>query len=40
MTITGSDSPRVPVQYGFIFVLAASIVWAIVESRRAKKLEK
>lgn len=40
MNFTGSESPRVPVQYGFIFVLAASIIWAIVESRRARKLNK
>lgn len=35
MTITGSDSPRVPVQYGFVFVTIASVIWGISESRRA-----
>ena len=37
MNFTGSESPRVPVQYGFVCVLAASIVWAAVEIRRSKK---
>ncbi len=37
MSFTGSESPRIPVQYGFICVVAASIIWAAVEIRRAKK---
>lgn len=36
MKFTGSESPRVPVQYGFIFVLFAGLIWAFVEIRRGK----
>jgi len=37
MNVSGSDSPRVPVQYGFIIVLAAGVIWTVVESRRAAR---
>ncbi|MBR2539607.1 MAG: MFS transporter [Mogibacterium sp.] len=40
MNFTGSDSPRVPVQYGFVFVAIAGIIWAIVEVGRARKAAK
>ena len=37
MNFTGSESPRVPVQYGFVCVVIASVIWAVVEIRRARK---
>ncbi len=37
MQFSGSDSPRLPVQYGFIIVIIAAAVWAIVEVRKAMK---
>lgn len=37
MTITGSDSSRVPVQYGFVIVLIAGATWAVIEARRARR---
>ncbi|MBQ6315359.1 MAG: MFS transporter, partial [Mogibacterium sp.] len=40
MNFTGSDSPRVPVQYVFVFVAFAGIIWAIVEVGRARTAAK
>ena len=41
MKFTGSDSPRLPVQYGFVIVIIAGVIWAIIEARRTtKKAEK
>ena len=37
MNITGSDSPRVPVQYGFVIVIIAGLIWAVIEAKRANK---
>lgn len=37
MKMTGAESPRVPVQYGFIIVLTAGLIWAVVEALRARK---
>ena len=34
MNMTGSDSPRVPVQYGFFIVLIAGLIWAVIEAKR------
>lgn len=36
-TFTGSDSPRVPVQYGFIIVAIAGMIWAVIESMRKRE---
>ena len=41
MKFTGSDSPRLPVQYGFVIVIIAGVIWAMIEARRTtKKAEK
>lgn len=37
MNVTGSDSPRIPVQYGFVIVLIAGATWAVIEARRARR---
>ena len=34
--ITGSDSPRLPVQYGFVIVVIVGVIWGIIETRRAR----
>ena len=36
MNMTGSDSPRVPVQYGFFIVLIAGLIWAVIEAKRGR----
>lgn len=36
--ITGSADPRLPVQYGFVIVLAAGVIWAVIEAARKKKM--
>ena len=35
--MAGSDNPRIPVQYGFIIVIIAGIVWALIEAKRTTK---
>lgn len=37
MNITGSESPRVPVQYGFILVAIGAVIWALVDMKRGSK---
>ena len=37
MKMSGSDSPRLPVQYGFIIVAVVGVIWAVIEAKRANK---
>lgn len=39
-SVTGNSNPRLPVQYGFVIVLAAGVIWAIVEAARKRKLAR